>query len=126
MKKPLHIPQYYCKTHTFKNSLFPKVINKSNKLDEKIKGAKSFSLFKASLLKKSRPHPKSTYKIYNPIGIIRFLTRLGLSHLNKYKCRYFSDCVKPIYSCSIEPETTFHFFLHCHNLKLLDEEPFCN
>ena len=31
-------------------------INKWNKLDEKIKSVTSFSLFKASLLKKGRPH----------------------------------------------------------------------
>ena len=40
--------------------------------------------------------------------------------------------MNPLFSCSIEPETTLHFFLHCHNVlnirrklfdktKLLDE-----
>ena len=40
--------------------------------------------------------------------------------------------MNPLFSCSIEPENTLHFFLHCHNvlnirkklfdkIKLLDE-----
>ena len=134
LKEPLNIPHYYCRTDTFKNSFFANVINEWNKLDEKIKVATSFSLFKASLLKMGRPHANSTYRIHNPVGI-RFLTRLrlGLSHLNEHKFRHnFADCVNPLCSCSIEPETTLHFFLHCHNflnirtklfdkIKLLDE-----
>ena len=94
------------------------------------------SLFKASLLKMGRPYANSTYRIHNPVGI-RLLTRLriGLSepYLNEHKFRHnFADCVNPLWSCSIEPETTLHFFLHCHNflnirrklfdkIKLLDE-----
>ena len=134
MRKPLNIPHYYCKTDTFKNSFFPNVINEWNKLDEKIKGATSFSLFKASLLKMGRPHANSTYRIHNLVGI-RLLTRLrlGLSHLNEHKFRHnFADCVNSLCSCSIKTETTIYFFLHCRNffsirrklfdkIKLLDE-----
>ena len=134
MRKPLSIPHYCCRTDTFQNSFFPNVINEWNKLDEKIKGATSFSLFTASLLKIGRPYANSTYTIHNPDGksLLRRL-RLGLSHLNEHKFRHnFADCVNPLCSCSIEPETTLHFFLHCHNflnirrklfdkIKLLDE-----
>ena len=73
-------------------------------------------------------------QIHNPVGI-RLLTclRLGLSHLNEHKFRHnFADCVNPLCSCSIKPETTIHFLLHCRNflsisrnlfekIKLLDE-----
>ena len=89
----------------------------ANKLDEKIKGSTSFSLFMASLLKMGHPHAKPAYRIHNPVGL-RLLTRLhlGLSHLNEHKFRHnFSDCVNPLCSCSIKPETRLHFFLHCHN-----------
>ena len=134
LRKPLNIPHYYCRTDTFKNSFFPNVINEWNKLDEKIKGAPTFSLFKALLLKVGRPHANSTNRIHNPVGI-RLLTRLrlGLSHLNEHKFRHnFADCVNSLCSCCIEPETTLHVFLHCHNflnirrklfdkIKLLDE-----
>ena len=128
MRKPLNIPHYYCRTDTFKNSFFANVINEWNKLDEKIKVATSFSLFKASLLKVDRPHANFTYRIHNPVGI-RLLTRLrlGLSHLNEHKFRHnFANCVNPLCSCSTEPETTLLFFLHCHNFlnirrKLFDK-----
>ena len=134
LRKPLNIPHYYCRTDTSKNSFFPNVINEWNKLDEKIKGATSFSLFTASLLKMGRPYANSTYTIHNPDGkSLLTRLRLGLSHLNEHKFRHnFADCVNPLWSCSIEPETTLHFFLHCHNflnirrklfdkIKLLDE-----
>ena len=134
LRKPLNIPYYYCRTDIFKNSFFPNVTNEWNKLDEKIKGATSFSLFKASLLKMGRPHVNCTYRINNSVGIM-LLTRLclGLSHLNEHKFQHNSaDCVNLLCCCSNEPETTLHFFMHCHNflnirrkwfdkIKLLDE-----
>ena len=43
LREPLNIPHYY--SRAVKDSFFPNVINKWNKLDEKIKGATSFSLF---------------------------------------------------------------------------------
>ena len=95
LRKSLNIQHYYCRTDTFKNSFFPNVINKWNKLDEKIKGATLFSLLKASLLKMGCPHANSTYRIHNPIGI-RLLKHLhlGLSHLNEHKFWHdFADCV---------------------------------
>ena len=56
-----------------------------------------------------RPQIKSTYKIHNPIGI-RLLKRLNLG-LNEDKFRNnFANCVNPLCSCSIEPETTLYFF----------------
>ena len=134
LRKLLNIAHYYCRTDTFKNSFFPNVINEWNKLDEEIKGIESFSLFKVSLLKMGRPHANSTYRIHSSVGI-RLLThlRLGLSRLNEHKSRHnFADCVNPLCSCSIKPQTTLHLFLHCHNflnirrklfdkIKLLDE-----
>ena len=55
-------------------------------------------------------------KIYNEL-VIKYLTRLrlGLSHLNEHKFRHnFQDCLNPLCSCSLEVETTNHYFLHCH------------
>ena len=51
LRKPLNMSHCYGRTDAFKNSFFPNFINKWNKLDEKIKGATSFSLFKSLLLK---------------------------------------------------------------------------
>ena len=82
----------------------------------KIKDETSFFLFKVSLLILIR---------------IRFLAclNLGLSFFSEHKFRHnFADCVKPLYSSSIKPETTLHFFLDCHNFlnirgKLFDKTP---
>ena len=101
LRRPLNIPHYYCRTDTFKNSFFPSAINEWNKLDEKVKCATSFSLFKASLLEKGRPHASSTYTIHNSIGI-RLLMRLDhcLSHVNEHRFRHkFADCMNPL--CSL-------------------------
>ena len=89
LRKLLNIPDYYCRTNTFKNSFFPYFINEWNKLDEKTKGATSLPLFKAVLLKIGRTHNNSTYKIHNPV-VIRLLTILclGLCHLSEHKFRH--------------------------------------
>ena len=128
MRKHLNIQHYYCRTDTFKNSFFPNGINKWNRVDDGIKDATSFSLFKASLLKMSRPHANSTYRIHNPVGI-RLLVhlRLGLSHLNEPKFRHnFADCVNPLCSCNIKPDTTLHFFLHSWNFLNIKRKLFEN
>ena len=41
--------------------------------------------------------------------------RLGLSHLQEDKFKHnFQDTVNPLCSCSIEAESTSHYFLRCH------------
>ena len=41
--------------------------------------------------------------------------RLGLSHLQEEKFKHnFQDTVNPLCSCSIEAESTSHYFLRCH------------
>ena len=79
----------------------------------------------------ARPHANSTYRIHNPVGIrVLACLRLGLNHLKEYKFWHnFADCVNPLCSCGIEPETTLHFFLHCHKFlnirrKLFDKIKF--
>ena len=63
-----------------------------------LRNAKSFLIFKNSLLKIGRPIQNSVFKTYDPLGI-KFLTklRLGLSHLNEHRFRHnFQDCFKSI------------------------------
>ena len=58
----------------------------------------------------------SVFNIHDPVGI-KYLTRLklGLSHLNEHKFRHnFQDCLNTLCSCSLEVETTDHYFLHFH------------
>ena len=91
---------------------FPYSIIEWNKLD--LRNGKSFLKFRNSLLKIGRPIQNSVYNMHDPVGI-KYLTRLrlGLSHLNEHKFRHnFQDCLNPLCSCSLEVETTNHYFLH--------------
>ena len=106
---------YYCRTDLFKYSFFPYVIVESNKLDINLRNAKSFLIFRNSLLKIRRSIQNPMYNIHDLMGI-KYLTRLrlGLSHLNDHKFRHnFQDCLNPLCPCSLEVESTIHYFLHC-------------
>ena len=63
-----------------------------------------------------RPLSKPVYDINNPPGV-RLLTRLrlGLSHLNEHRFNdNFEGCINSLCTCTLEVESTTHFFLHCH------------
>ena len=56
-----------------------------------------------------------TFSIYDPLGI-KLLNRLRVdfSHLNEHKFRRnFADILNLLCSCSLETESTAHFFLPC-------------
>ena len=112
-----HIETYYSRTDIFKYSFFPYTIVEWNRLDHILRNSKSYNIFRNSLLNIGRPTPKPTFNIHNPLGL-KLLTRLrlGLSHLNEHRFNHnFEDCINPLCSCSLEVESTTHFFLHCHN-----------
>ena len=114
-----HINTYYCKTDIFKYSFFPYLTVEWNKLDHTLRNSKYYNISKNSLLKIGRPIPKPTFNIHNPMGL-KLLTRLrlGLSHLNEHRFNHnFEDYINPLCSCSLEVESTAHFFLHCYNLE---------
>ena len=111
----------FCRTVSFKNSFLPYAIKEWNKLDSEIRNAKTYASFRKMLLKFIRPIENSTYKIYDPLGI-KLLTRLrlGFSHLSEHKFRHnFADSLNPLCSCSLETESTLHFFLRCQNYTTL-------
>ena len=114
-----NVENYYCRTDLFKYSysFFPYVIVERNKLDINLCNAKSFLIFRNSILKIVRPMQNPIYNIHDPMGI-KYLTRLlrlGLSHLDDHKFRNnFQDCINPLCPCSLEVESTVHYFLHCH------------
>ena len=68
-----------------------------------------------------RPTGNSTYKIYDPLGIkLLARLRLGFNHLSEQKFRHnFADSLNPSCSCSLETESTLHFFLRCQNYTTL-------
>ena len=74
-----------------------------------------------NLLKLIKPLENSIYNIHDPLGI-KLLTRLRLdfSHLREHKFRHnFRDTLNPMCNCSLEPENTSHFLLHCYNYENL-------
>ena len=111
-RKIENVESYYFRTDLFKYSFFPYVIVEWNKLDINLCNAKSFLIFTKSLLKIGRPLENSVYNIHDPMGV-KYL-RLGLSHLNNHKFRHnFQDCLNPLCPCSLEFESSIHYFLHC-------------
>ena len=83
-----------------------------NKLNSSIRNS-TYAVFRNHLPKIIRP----VYSIQNCIGL-KLLTRLrlGLSHLNEYRFNHnFQNCINPLCTCSLEVESTAHFFLHCHH-----------
>ena len=67
------------------------------------------------LLNFLRPIGTSTHKIYDPLGI-KLLTRLrlGFSHLSEHKFRHnFANSLNPLCSCSLQTDSSIHFFLRC-------------
>ena len=111
---------YQCRTDACNFSFFPWTITEWNKIAIKIRNS-SYLVFRNYLLSKIRPKPSHFYNIHNPSGI-KLLTRLrlGLSHLNKRKFNHnFDYCVNPFRTCCLEPESTSHFFLHCHHYNTI-------
>ena len=82
-------------------------------------------MFRNSLLKMIRPSPNPVYDIHNSVDL-RLLTRLRLrlSHLNEHKFKHnFKNSVNPLCTCSLEIESTSHFFLHCDHCNNIRSTP---
>ena len=106
-----------CRTEYFANSFFPYTIKEWNYLSPEIRKSVSHEVFKNSLLKFIRPSPNSLFNVSDSLGI-KLLTRLrlGLSHLREHKFNHnFQDTINPLCPCSLESESTTHFFLRCQN-----------
>ena len=111
----------FCRTESFKNSLLPYVIREWNKLDSEIRNAETYPSFRKMLLNFKASIGNSANKSYDPLGIILLIgLRFGFSHLSEQKFRHnFADSLNPLYSCSLETESTFHFFLRCQDYTTL-------
>ena len=117
------IESSYCRTDVFKNSFFSFVTDEWNKLKPEIRNVDSFLKFRKLILNLDNGHPlcNPIFNIFSPIGL-KYLTGLclGLSHLNEPKFNHnFQDCINPLCTCSLEPESNSHFFLRCHHYTSL-------
>ena len=114
-RQPNTFTSFYCRTEYFQNSFLPYVVKEWNKLDPVKRSCQSYERFRKALLNVFRPSENKIFNIHDQVGI-KLLTRLrlGLSHLREHKFRHnFEDTLNPLCSCSIEAETTLHFFLRC-------------
>ena len=105
-----------CKSEYFKYSFIANVIYEWNQLNPDIHSSASYNLFRNTLLKFTRPAQRKTFNINDSVGV-KLLTRLrlGFSHIREHKFRHdFRDILNPLCRCSIEAETTAHYFLRCH------------
>ena len=112
---------FRCRTISFQNSFFPHTVSQWNHLDPEIRSINTYQIFRNTLLKRIKPLNNSIYNIHDPLGI-KLLCRLrfGFSHLREHKFRHnFLNTLNPMCSCSLEPETTTHFLLHCPNFTNL-------
>ena len=112
------IPQYFCRTESFRNSFFPSSIKYWNDLPSETTKNESFNMFRNTLLKSIRPIPNSIFDACDPLGI-QLLTRLrvGLSHLREHKFRHgFNDAIDLFCPCNREIESVSHFFLHFYRM----------
>ena len=112
-----NIKQIFCRSEYFANSYFPCTIKEWNKLSLETRNSELYSIFTKSLLKFIRTIPNSVFSVAD-IYVIKLLTRLrvGLSHLREHKLIHnFQDTINPLSSCSLEIESTSHFFQRCQN-----------
>ena len=64
-----------------------------------------------------KPTENKTFSIYDPLGIkLLHRLRVEFGHVNEHKFRdTFADTLNTLCSCSLETESTAHFFLCCQN-----------
>ena len=106
---------YRCRTISFQNTFFPNSVSQWNQLQPDIRNSTSPSIFRNALFKLVKTPENSIYNIHDALGI-KLITRLCLdfSHLREHKFRHnFRDTLNPMSACSLEPENTPHFLLHC-------------
>ena len=96
-------------------SCFPSVAIEWNKLDSSLPKVKSFTDFNNNILIFIRSKPNSVFNFNNSKGL-KFVTRLRLrlSLLREHKFKHsFQDSINPLWSCSLDVESTIHYFLQC-------------
>ena len=106
-----------CRNAYSKKIFIPYVKKEWNKLSTKIRNLASYQQFKKSLLSFIKLTCSLLFSIHHPVGV-KLIVRLrfGFSNIRKHKFKQdFHDTLNPLYSCSLEPETTVNYLLCCHN-----------
>ena len=96
-----NVPRKKSKPIFFNNPYIPSTVVKWIQLDQDIRNAESYALFRKHLLSFIRPEANNIFNVYNTKGI-KLLARLrvGFSHLKEHKFRHnFVDAINPFCSC---------------------------
>ena len=112
---PNYFNSYHCRTVLFQNSFLSNVVCQWNQLKPELRNNESSSIFHNALFKLIKLLENSVYNIHDTL-CIKLITRLRLSfnHLREHKFRHnFRDTLNLLCVCSLEPENTTHFILHC-------------
>ena len=113
-----------CRMEMFKDSLLQYTINERNKLDPEIRRIGSYVGFRKKLLSFIKPMEKKPFSTDDPLRIkLPNRLRVDFSHLNEHTFRHnFANTLNPLCSCSLETESTAHFFLRCRyysNIRII-------
>ena len=107
------MPYFNIRHDVFKNSFLPSAVIEWNKLDSRLRKVTSFTDFKKNSF--IRPKANSAFNCNSSKGL-KLVTRLrqGLSHLREHKFKHsFQDSINRPCTCSLDVESTIHYFLHC-------------
>ena len=77
-------------------------------------------ILKKNILSFIRLKANSVFNCNSSKGL-KFVTRLrlGLSHLREHKFKHsFQGSINPLCSCSLDVESTIHYFLHCSQFTI--------
>lgn len=102
------------RTTRYQMSFFPFCSTAWEGLDPAIRSSPTLQGFQKSLLSFIRPIKRHYFGLNKKEGI-SLLTKLrvGFSDLREHRYRHNFNCEDPVCSCTLEPETTAHFFLRC-------------
>ena len=110
-----NVPRKKFKPNFFNNSYIPSTVIKWIQLDQDIRNAESYALFRKHLLSFIGSEANNMFNVHNAKGIKLFARlRVGFSHLKEHKIRHnFVDAINPFCSCGNFAESKTHFLLHC-------------
>ena len=119
-RQPNTLTSFYCRTEYFQNYFLPYVIKEWNKLYPDKRSCQSYESFPKALL--NFISENKILNIHDHVTKLLTSLRLGLSHLREQKFGHnFEDTLNSLCSCSIEAETTLHFFLRCQFFNDIQE-----
>ena len=111
-------PNTYLKDY-FKNPFITFVEREWDKLSTGVCNTTSYEQLRKLLLSFIKQTSSSLFSIHHPVGFkLLVRLRIGSGHMRAHKFRHnFDDILNPLCSCSLESETTSHYFLYCHNFS---------